>query len=113
MSEETDIWGEEHQESMTAHEAHEAPALVFPHDGVDPRGAAEAALRAIDEHLAARAERERRMYLPTRIVGECLGDHVRRGARRWVDLPDVLPLGEEGGTAWTPDNAWLREEQNV
>ncbi|HET9111837.1 MAG TPA: hypothetical protein VFN78_13490 [Ktedonobacterales bacterium] len=85
--------------------------LAFPHDALDPRGAAEAAIRAIDERMAARAERERCLHLPTRIVGECRGDHLRRGAPNWVDLPDVLPLGEEGGTAWTPDNAWLREEQ--
>ena len=65
---------------------------------------------AVDERLAARAEHERHLHMPTRIVGESLGDHLRRGARRWVDLPDVLPLGEEGGTAWCPENQWLRED---
>ena len=68
------------------------------------------ALRMADERLAARAERERHLHMPTRIFGECAGDHLRRGARLWTDLPDVLPLGEEGGSAWTPDNWWLRED---
>ncbi len=68
------------------------------------------AVSAVDERLAVRAEYERHLHMPTRIVGESLGDHLRRGARRWVDLPDVLPLGEEGGTAWCPENQWLRED---
>ena len=76
----------------------------------DPLLMAEEALRQADERLAARAEREKHLHLPTRIVGECLGDHLRRGARRWTDMPDEPPLGEEGGTAWTPDNLWLHEE---
>lgn len=71
---------------------------------------AEEAIRLVDERLAARGEREKRLHLPTRIVGECLGDHLRRGARRWTEMPDEPPLGEEGGTAWTPDNLWLHQE---
>lgn len=54
---------------------------------------------------------EPRLHLPTHIFGECLADHLRRGAPSWTDMPDEPPLGEEGGTAWTPDNAWLREEE--
>lgn len=100
-------------EPSTETSAEARPALRFPHNDLDPRGAAEAALREFDERRAARAERERRMHLPTRIIGECAGDHVRRGAPVWADPPEVMPLGEEGGTAWTPDNAWLREEQEV
>ncbi|MDE3230963.1 MAG: hypothetical protein KGO05_13875 [Chloroflexota bacterium] len=76
----------------------------------DPPLSAQMVIRLVDERLAIRAEREKHMYLPTRIVGECLGDHLRRGARRWTDMPDEPPLGEEGGTAWTPDNLWLRDE---
>ncbi len=71
---------------------------------------AEGAIRLIDEHLAVRAERERHLHMPARIAGECLGDVLRRGAPLWTDMPDEPPLGEEGGTAWTPDNLWLREE---
>ncbi len=54
---------------------------------------------------------EPRLHLPTRIFGECTADHLRRGAPCWSDMPDEPPLGEEGGTAWTPDNAWLHEEE--
>ena len=72
--------------------------------------AAEAAIRLVDEHLAARAEREKHLHMPARIAGECPGDQARRGAPLWTDMPDEPPLGEEGGTAWTPDNLWLREE---
>ncbi len=97
---------EQHAEVSTAH----APNLGSPLDMTELYDVVEVALHFFDEHLAAKAEHERHLHLPTRIVGECLGDHVRRGARRWTDLPDALPLGEEGGTAWTPDNAWLREE---
>lgn len=76
----------------------------------DPLTAAEAEMRLIDEHLAARAEREKHLHMPARIAGECTGDHQRRGAPLWTQMPDEPPLGEEGGTAWTPDNLWLREE---
>lgn len=64
-----------------------------------------------DEYLATKAELERHLHLPARIVGESPGDHLRRGAPEWTEAPDELPLGEEGGTAWTPDNFWLREER--
>ncbi len=77
----------------------------------DPLLTAEEAIRLLDERLAARAEHEKHLHLPTRIVGECLGDHLRRGARRWTEMPDEPPLGEEGGTAWTPDNLWMHEEK--
>jgi len=76
----------------------------------DPIVAAEEMIRQIDEHLAARAEREKHLHMPARIAGECAGDQLRRGAPLWTDMPDEPPLGEEGGTAWTPDNLWLREE---
>lgn len=107
----SDIYVDEERPTETSAQA--APALAFPRDNANPRAAAEAAIRAFDMRRAARAERERRMCLPTRIVGECTGDHLRRGAPTWAEPPDVMPLGEEGGTAWTPDNAWLREEQEV
>ncbi len=83
---------------------------VFLRESADRLSAAEAAIRAVDARLAARAEREKHLHLPARIAGECPGDHQRRGAPDWIDMPDAMPLGEEGGTAWTPDNAWLREE---
>ncbi len=76
----------------------------------DSLSAAEAAIRLIDEHMVARAEREKHLHMPARIAGECAGDHLRRGAPLWTEMPDEPPLGEEGGTAWTPDNLWLREE---
>ncbi len=107
----SDIYIDEERPTETSTLA--APVLAFPHDDANPRGAAEAAIRAFDKRRAAQAERERRMHLPTRIVGECLGDCMRRGAPTWAEPPDVMPLGEEGGTAWTPDNAWLREELEV
>ena len=97
---------EQHAEVSTGR----APNLGSPLDMTELYDVVEVALRFFDEHLAAKAEEERHLHLPTRIVGECLGDRVRRGARLWTDLPDTLPLGEEGGTAWTPDNLWLREE---
>lgn len=87
-----------------------APALGFPYDEANRVAAAEAMIRAIDARLAAKAEREKHLHLPARIVGESAGDHSRRGGPEWVDMPDEPPLGEEGGTAWTPDNLWLREE---
>ncbi len=51
------------------------------------------------------------LYLPKRIFGECAADHMGRGAPNWSDPAEEAPPGEEGGTAWTPDNAWLREEE--
>lgn len=98
---------EERREDVAAQAA---PALGFPYVEADRVAAAEAMIRAIDARLAARAEREKHLHLPARIVGESTGDHVRRGGPEWVDMPDEPPLGEEGGTAWTPDNLWLREE---
>ncbi len=56
---------------------------------------------------------EVRLHLPTRIFGECAADHQQRGAPNWSDAPEVMPLGEEGGTAWTPDNSWLHEEEET
>lgn len=89
-----------------------AAGMIFEEQraALDPLEAAETAIRLIDERLAARAEREKHMHLPARIAGECVGDHQRRGAPLWTVMPDEPPLGEEGGTAWTPDNLWLREE---
>ena len=98
---------DERREDVTAQVA---PALRYPYGEADRLKAAEAMIHAIDARLAARAEREKHLHLPSRIVGECAGDHLRRGAPDWVDMPDEPPLGEEGGTAWTPDNLWLREE---
>lgn len=87
-----------------------APNLGSPLDMTEVYDVVDVALRFFDEHLAIKAEQERHMYLPARIVGECAGDHQRRGAPEWTDMPDEPPLGEEGGTAWTPDNLWLRVE---
>lgn len=71
---------------------------------------AELAERAFDERLTMSGQHAGSLHLPARMFGECEGDHLRRGAPLWSDMPDEPPLGEEGGTAWTPDNAWLREE---
>ena len=86
------------------------PHLGSPLDMTEVYDVVDAALRFFDERLAIKAEQERHWHLPARIVGECVGDHLRRGAPEWTDMPDEPPLGEEGGTAWTPDNVWLREE---
>lgn len=86
---------------MTSNEQREARDLLAE---------AQTAIRLVDAHLAARAEREKHLHMPARIAGECAGDHLRRGAPLWTEMPDEPPLGEEGGTAWTPDNLWLREE---
>jgi hypothetical protein len=87
-----------------------APNLGSPLDMTEVYDVVDVAMRFFDEHLAMRAEQERHLHLPARIVGESAGDHLRRRAPEWTDMPDEPPLGEEGGTAWTPDNLWLREE---
>jgi hypothetical protein len=90
--------------------AHNALTPERAPESIDQWEAADETLHMADERLLTRAERERHLHMPTRIFGESIGDHLRRGARLWTDLPDVLPLGEEGGSAWTPDNWWLRED---
>ncbi len=60
---------------------------------------------------AFEAAHEMYLHLPKRIFGECAADHMGRGAPMWSDPTEEAPPGEEGGTAWTPDNAWLREEE--
>ena len=105
----TESPNEQGVEVSTAH----APNLGSPLDMSEVYDVVDVALRFFDEHLAIKAEQERRLYLPARIVGECPGDHRRRGGPEWTDMPDEPPLGEEGGTAWTPDNLWLHEELEI
>jgi len=63
-----------------------------------------------DAALQRKGEREADEPMPLHVYGESAGDHQRRHARTWHDMPANPPKGEEGGTAYQPDTSWVKEQ---
>ena len=80
-------------------------------DSHDPAATpGERALAKEDARLRRKAKREANEPMPLHVYGESAGDHKRRHARTWKDMPANPPKGEEGGTAYQPDTSWVKEK---